>query len=289
MEVMIKKKNIALDSQILSTLMGCARLTDFRFNHHLTSIWGKPKSFEMGSIVHVFLEHYYGAIIKGVTRNNAIAIGLEKAQEYSQNPDEVKNTELEDRQWALQTCEIYADHYKNDPWIPLEVETVKGKLIYEDDEIRILWKAKFDLIADTAYGIYPVDHKTMSQNRDTLTLNNQFIGQCALLDTQTMQVNKVGFQKTLKPNEKFQRVVMNYSIERIMEWTNEIVPFYSKLWIAYLESGYFPPNFSHCETKYGFCQFKSVCEANPNMREDELRNNFIVGKVWDIANTKEGE
>jgi hypothetical protein len=285
-EILIPKKNIILDATVLSTLMSCARLTDLRFNHNLVQITGKSTSLEMGSIVHTVLENYYGNVIKGFKKEDAIGHAISAGIEYY-NSDEVTNCTAEDRKWALDTCEQYFEHYKNDHWIPLEVEVTKGKILYEDDEIRILWKAKFDLITDTNQGIYPVDHKTMKQRRDTLTLNNQFIGQCILMETRLMFVNKVGFQTSLKPEEKFTRAPINYSFDRLMEWQSMILPYYAKMMLMYEESGYWPPNFTHCESKYGFCQFKSVCESDRGMREEELSHNFKVGKKWDVGN--EGE
>ena len=153
-----------------------------------------------------------------------------------------ENTPPEDIQWALDTIEQYFDYYKADSIIPLYVEYVKGDVIYEDDEIRILWKAKYDLIADMDRGILPVDHKTFKVSRDTISLNNQFIGQCILQGTRTMIVNKIGFQTTLKPEEKFTRVPISYSADRLLEWQSQILPYYAKLLITYTEQGYFPPN-----------------------------------------------
>lgn len=278
-----KKTSLSFDSQVFTTLMACARLTDFRFNHNLTSIHGKSKSLEMGSIVHTFLETYFKTIIAGQFRSVAVEKAMEAAIKYS-NSNEVTNTSPEDRQWALNTCEQYIAYYKNDHWVPLEVEVVKGKQLYEDDEVRILWKAKCDLIVDTNQGIYPVDHKTMSQRRDTTTLNNQFIGQCLVNGTRNVIINKIGFQKSLKAEEKFTRHVVSYSADRLNEWQSEILPFYAKLYLGYHEAEYWPPNFTHCENKYGFCTFRSVCESDRGMRQIELGNNFVVGEVWDINN-----
>lgn len=284
---MSDKKNIILDATILSSLMSCARLTDFRFNHNLVSIKGKSTSLEMGSIVHQVLEFYYKGIIGGMNRADAIGHGMIAGKEYSLS-EEVKNSTPEDIKLAFDTCEQYFEFYKNDSWIPVEVEIVKGEVLYEDDDIRILWKAKLDVTMDTnQIGIVPLDHKTMKQRRDTLTLNNQFIGQCILMKTRTMYVNKIGFQTSLKPQEKFIRAPLSYSADRLLEWQSEILPFYAYQMLSYDEAGYWPPNFTHCESKYGFCSYKSVCEQNPSMREEELKINFMVGKAWDIANVED--
>jgi hypothetical protein len=121
----------------------------------------------------------------------------------------------------------------------------------------------------------------MSQRRDTLALNNQFIGQCILAGTRLMFVNKIGFQKTLKPNEKFTRVAVNYTLDNLNEWQSVILPYYAKFFAMYAESEYWPPNFTHCENKYGFCAFKEVCSSDRGMREEVIGQNFVVGKPWD--------
>jgi CRISPR/Cas system-associated exonuclease Cas4 (RecB family) len=254
-----------------------------RFNHHLQPIDGKSPNLEMGSIVHQCLEYYFKSIINGMKKDEAIEYGYTAGVAYINSP-EITNTSDEDRAWALQTYRDYQEYYRNDHWVPLEVEKVKGELVYEDDEIRIMWKAKFDLIADTNQGIYPVDHKTMKQRRDTINLNNQFTGQCLLMKVRTMFINKIGFQKSLKPNERFTRVPINFSFDRIEEWRTVILPYWAKMMLMYDETGFWPPNFTHCENKFGFCQFKEACTADRNMRETILGQYFKVGEPWDITN-----
>ena len=301
----ITKKGIILDSQVLTTLMSCARLTDYRFNLHLQPLNGKSKSLEMGSIVHKILEVFYQNQIKGFKRDVSIQGGFAAGMTFiagckhcsdfiptDEQPkpvcghqiDEYPGVSLgdDDIKTTLDTMEQYFEHYRNDSWVPLEIETTKGKVLYEDDEIRILWKAKLDLIADTGQGIFSVDHKTMSQRRDTLSLNNQFIGQCHVMGTRGVLINKIGFQKSLKPADKFTRVLISYSANRLLEWQSSILPYWVKLMLMFDESGYFPPNFTHCENKYGFCMFKGVCEADEHMREEELKLHFKVGSKWDV-------
>ena len=284
MEILTQKKNIVLDATILSTLMSCARLADFRFNHNFVSIHGKSTSLEMGSIVHTIIEYYYKAIIAGASRSSAIQQGMQAGNNFSCDPDEIKSSSPDDIALVFKTMEEYFDYYKNDFWVPLEVETVKSKVVYEDDEIRILWKAKIDAMVDTNQGIYSVDHKTMKQRRDTLSLNNQFMGQCIILGTRKVIINKIGFQTSLKTHEKFTRPTVDYSTERLIEWQEDILPYWAKFMLLWSESQYWPPNFTHCENKYGMCAFKDVCEAPPNLREDEIRRLFVVGTTWDPQN-----
>jgi len=308
--------HIIMDSQILSTLMSCGRLTDFRFNQDLTSTGGKSNSLECGSLVHVFLEYYYKGLRAGKMRVKCIEEGFEAAKLYlngcehciaAANPPEgqkimpcafhqhgdftgcknTPDTSEKNRlgwQYVFQVIMQYLDKYKADSWVPLEIEHVKGTLLYEDAEISVIWKAKFDLIVDTNQQVFPVDHKTMSQRRPTLSLNNQFMGQCILTNSRNMVVNKIGFQKSLSKEEQFERVMISYSKDRLEEWRNVIVPYWARQMVKYNNTGYWPPNFTHCENKYGICPFKEVCESDRNMRAETIKLNFIKGKTWDISN-----
>lgn len=282
-------RNIILDATTLSTVMSCGRLANFRFNQNLIGVKGKSPSLEMGSMVHTIKEYYYKAIIAGATRREAVDLGMRAGRAYAGDSKEVSNCKPEDIELVFVTMEQYFDYYKNDFWIPLDVEKVMGEVLYEDDDIRILWKAKLDAIVDTNQGIFPMDHKTMKQRRDTLSLNNQFMGQCILMKTNQVIINKIGFQTSLKANEKFTRPVVTYNMDRLIEWQSSILPYWAKLMVMYEESEYYPPNYTHCENKYGFCAFKDVCEAPPNLRSDELRSNFIVGQPWDPTNEVKGD
>lgn len=308
------KKNVILDATTLSSLMSCGRFHDIRFNHRLVSVKGKSNSLEVGSLIHKVLEVYYKHRINGFDRAVSTGQALTAGQLYItgcpycadgtvdtpscghevaeypgvQNTPEQSEGYKTGWQFALKTCEQYFEFYKNDAFIPLSAEQVKGEVIYEDDEIRILWKAKFDLIIDTnQIGIVSMDHKTFKQRRDKTTLSNQFSGQCVLLKSRNVIVNKIGLQSTLKIDERLTREVVSYSADRLLEWQSEILPYYAYKYIQFSESGYWPPDYTHCDTMYGPCPYKIVCESDRNMREETLQLNFVKGPVWDPRNKED--
>ena len=313
-EIIVPKKNIIFDATILSSLQSCPRYADFRFNHCFEPLNGKSNSLECGSLVHKILEVFFLSQIAGHTRAQALGYAFAAGELYIQGcsyctdykgdnkpscnhepdeypglmntpPDNEKKPKRTGWKWVLQTMEEYFDYTKNDVWTPKEVELVKGKMLYEDDEIRVLWKAKLDLLAETNVGIRPVDHKTMSQDRQSTKMHNQFMGQCFIEDVPSMVVNKIGFQLSKKPEERFKRVMWTYTRDHMLEWQSEIVPYWAYQYLSYEEGGYYPPRYVQCEGKYGTCEFcEHVCGVDRNLREAGLRAHFKIGRAWDPAN-----
>ena len=302
------KKNVIFDATTLSSLMSCARYHNTRFNHRMVALKGKSNSLEVGSLIHKVLEVFYKHHINGFDRTTSIGHAMAAGQMYvigcptcvsgtlecgheAEEYPGVSNTPKDNEKWnvgwqfALDTCTQYFDYYKNDALIPLAVEDVRGEVIYEDDEIRVLWKAKFDLIVDTnQIGIVSMDHKTFKQRRDKSSLSNQFSGHCVLLKSRNVIVNKIGLQTTLKIDERLGREIVSYSASRLLEWQGEIVPYYAYKYIQFTETGFWPPDFTHCDNMFGACAYKQVCEADPSMREEVLRNNYELAPIWDPTN-----
>ena len=311
------KKNVIMDATMLSSLMSCGRYFDIRFNHRLVSSHGKSNSLEVGSLIHKVLEVFYKHKINGFDPKTSIGQAMAAGQLYisgcqfcasststeklpcGHEPGEypgMSNTPEMSEKWtvgwrfALETCEQYFKFYDGDAFIPLNCEYVKGEVLYEDEEIRVLWKAKFDLTVDTnQIGIVSMDHKTFKQNRNKTTLSNQFMGQCCLLNSRNVIVNKIGLQTTLNIKDRLTREVVSYSADRLAEWRQEILPYYAYKFIQYQESEYWPPDYTHCDNLFGSCPYKQVCESDRGMREEVLRNNYQIAPVWDPTNRKEGD
>src|SRR5687767_1515519 len=81
-EILIPKKNIVMDATLLSSLMSCPRMTDFRFNLNLQPIGGKSNNLEVGSLIHKILEIYYKNVINGFKRDQAIQMGFAAGEMY---------------------------------------------------------------------------------------------------------------------------------------------------------------------------------------------------------------
>lgn len=277
-----KKQNVIIDASTFNTYDGCARLGNFQYNMHLVPITGKSKSQQMGTIVHRIAEIYYKARIDGLGYYDAVDAALKDGKEFITKPE--ITISHDDTQLAYNTMVQYFEFYKNDHWVPLECEQVDQAQIYEDDNMRIIWKAKYDLKVDTNESRRPVDHKSMSQRRDTNELNVQFMGQCFLMGVNDIYINKIGFQTSLKPHEKFVRFPIHYSAEKLFEWQSETIPYGVMRMLEYEQTGFYPPRYSHCD-KFGRCIFyEDVCNVNPNLREEGLKNNFVVGEAWDPDN-----
>jgi hypothetical protein len=272
---------------------------DLRFNHNLVPIGGMGKPIEMGGMTHRMLEAYYLSKRAGNHPDENLGAAIKIGTLYIEGCAEclagnctvhkdsfkgLENITIEDAYWVLQSMREYHERWKNDSWATLEVEVVKGAVIYEDDNISLMWKAKIDWLVDNLEGIFSVDHKTMSRQNDPLTLNDQFMGQVILTKQNKMFVNKFGFQKSLKPEERFERVAMNYSDARKTEWIKEVAGYAYDI-IDCQRSGQFRHNFTSCLRAYGPCIFRRVCEGEPNDRTRLLTEQFKINdKVWDITN-----
>lgn len=76
----------------------------------------------------------------------------------------------------------------------------------------------------------------------------------------------------------------SFSAARLLEWQGEILPYYAYKYVQFTESGYWPPDYTHCDTMFGPCAYMQVCEADPGMREEVLRLNFQLSAPWDPQN-----
>jgi hypothetical protein len=175
----------------------------------------------------------------------------------------------------------YTEYFKHDEWHPLAVEEVGNVVLYEDDNLKIVYNFKIDLYAEKGKIQAPFDHKTGSRRHEPSSLSNQFIGYCFAMKCDNIIVNKIGFQKTLKPAEKYQRYILTISKERIREWISNSI-YWTRQFMQFKEAGFFPMNLTSCD-KYAGCIFQKICESDPEARAWKLERDFHTVEMWDVA------
>lgn len=279
-------KIYVVDSQILNTASSCQRQAHYTFDKNLEPII-KPDYFEKGDMLHQMLAEYY-KLRKHKSRwqqnnkshldiiNICINIGRRAA---------VKMTlKIETIEEVVNTFTEYATHFINDGWDNvIAVEQVASKILYQDDLMTILYQGKLDLVISMPQiPILPIDHKSSSRRGTPNYLSNQFQGYCWLLNVNNIIINKIGFQTSLKPAEKFERPIMSYSPPTLEEWQQQAI-YWIKKYIADGEIGFYPPNYTSCD-KYAGCIFQKVCARTEDARDFKLATLFQEkSEKWDVG------
>ena len=270
-------RTIAINSQVLNDVMACGYKAYLRFVRHKQPEH-KAEALEKGDLMHRMLKHHYTEIRAGrkadygAIVNEAVQVGLKAASDMDLSQGDVAENIMQYRAYAL--------YYQQDGWVPIEVEQVFSKVLYESEEkqIRVIYEGIIDMVAQTPGGAAIVDHKTSRMRKQPFLLSTQFMGYSWAMNVPHVVVNKIGFQKTLPPKERFNRYRMPYQKAHLEQWKKDAI-YYSHLLISWMDQGYFPMNYTSCD-KYGGCIFQPVCASIPEVREHKLSMLFKEGKPW---------
>lgn len=268
-----------MDSQTLNSVQNCAYKYQLGFMRRLQAE-EKAEALESGDLLHTIFKAFYTLRIKRPdlsyerTIELSIVIGNEHALTLNQSDE--SNDEV------IFNCIEYFKFTKGEFWIPKHVEQPFAKVLYESEEedLRIVYQGIVDLIVDAKEGECGVDHKSSRRNTNPygLALSNQFQGYCWALGLDDFVVNKVGFQKTLAPKDRFTRHHIAYSKDMLDSWVKNTI-FWGQQLAFYLENDTFPQNFTSCD-KYSGCIFQNACMTDGYSREFVLQNDYKVGKEW---------
>ncbi len=242
----------------------------------------KAPSIDKGSLVHEMAAKYYKAKMDrelNLTHAELIDLSIETGRMAAVDT----NLSSEDEGVCVDTWRKYCIFYKDDPWEPIEVEQPFSVILHEDDEIRVVFEGRIDLVCKNPLQnniILVIDHKTGSRNTQPSGLSNQFMGYCVVKGVKLAIMNKIGFQKTLPPAKKFQRHILAYPQAVLDEWVHWTV-WRAKYIDASVQSGSFPPDFTKCD-EYSGCQYKEICLCPPDGREEKLQRFFRVAPPHDV-------
>lgn len=277
--------NIQVDSQIFSTFMSCPRKCDYVFNRHLIPIGGMSKSIEKGLLSHIGLHAYWKSRITGEDYQKASIDGLEAAKADSLTH---KNLQSEDALDVFQNLIAYFKFIQNSHWIPVAVEQAFKFIAYEDKElkIRIILAGRIDLIVKTLQiPLIPIDNKTEAERWFHSVMSNQFKIYALACKVNVLGVQRIGFQKTLKDEEKFKMELLSFDPDMLEEFRTETLPYYCKQMLLCEEEKYWPMNTTSCHHGHFSCQFSDkynggICSVSRNVREQKLSRYFTVGEEW---------
>lgn len=291
-------KIITLDSQILNTISLCERRAKYTFIDSIAPA-EKAEALERGDLIHKMLEVYESlrcniASYDQPTWKALYESGLhpesEPPEEYALKAGRFFATKMDlgtdEVEEVFKQFSAYVEYYKDDPWETLAVEAVGSKILYENEDYQFIYSFKIDRLARKDSIIAPWDYKTSKQRKPTSPLSNQFLGYAWATDSNYMIVDKIGFQKTLSPAERFQRVILSYDSERIEEWRKNSI--YWALQYAQLleDPARAIMNLTSCD-KYSGCIFRNICERAASAREWIIDRDYRRVPVWDPGKTLE--
>lgn len=288
-EVGNKWTNVQIDSQVLSLFMACPTKYNYIFNRHLVPIQGVSDGIRRGLIIHDGLLQYWKIKIAGGDFKVAVQDSL-KVVQFKLNADDKFNAE-----YKLKTLQSYLDFLKylqTVNWIPLEAEKYFKVKIYEDESIRlrIYLTGRIDLIVRLPQiHILPIDFKTESERWFYSQMSNQFRIYSMVCKVNLMAVQRVGFQETVKAEEKFKLETIAFDPDVLEEYRTITIPHYVKQMMMAQEDGFYPQNNTSCISGHFKCQFsdgndhKGICTVTRALREQKISRYFVVGPEWDPA------
>lgn len=284
------EKNLIFDATILNELQLCGMRYFLGHELHLR-LPQVAEPLEEGDMLHRMMESYYEKVKKNPTSvmdrfDEIVEESIQEGQAYAAN--NLSLPPAETNEVVYQFIE-QAKHNRLDGIEVLEVEKPFIITLFSDGELAIHYAGKIDLLANVPqFGRCVIDHKSMRRSRDPLSLSNQFTGYATAMDVDYVIVNKIGFQKTLKPHERFRRYPLFYTEDRKKRWKANTI-YWGQQLAFYISTNTWPENRTSCD-KYNGCIYIPICEANTQeAREWTMKAQFIEGSEWDVTSVLKGK
>ncbi len=253
----------------------------------------KAEALDKGSLMHEGFDVYYSLLkAGGVHFNDRMHATVAKIRELSCDPAQ-SNLDVDDVDLIVRTVEENLDYwrYEDEQLDILLVEQPFALVVYEDDYIRIITSGKIDILCNyhmagsqAHYENLPIDHKSFSRSSETLRLSNQFMCYASAVGSNFLLVNKVGFQKSLKPDEKFKRVPLSYDAVLLQEWKDNVIAVILDEYLHCIATGKWKQNLTSCNKFNRLCEYYSICDTSGQANKDhKLNNELSVASPWDVT------
>jgi len=262
----MSKLNVVFDMSKYDLFLLCEERYNLRHNV-LIGKPGKPEQMDRGSLCHVGFEVYYEAL------KNKIALPVAADNEAINR--------------VIDVMEEYFDYWQTQDQ-NLVINEVEQPFMYElfsTDEVRLFLSGKIDLVvSDNVYDHEPWDHKTYDRTYAVGRMNNQFKNYCTFTKSNYLTVNKVGFQKTLKPHEKFLRPRLTYDPIMLEEWRQNVITVLMNKYLTCVAENKWPMNETSCEKWNRKCEYYEICDSSGLQAKNwKINSNYIKLEPWDVT------
>lgn len=274
--------NVALDATMLDTLMLCPAKFNYRFNLNKTTP-KKAVPLDRGTLVHLGLEAYYNELVSSkcdfnTSRDKLIHVVRLAGVESDLEPAV-----------AARCLEVLLDNV--DYWrlvdSEMTIKAVEAPFIYtlhEDEDIKINMIGKIDLLIDNkSYNNLPIDHKSYDRDYPMRRKVNQFCNYVYATGSNYLVVNKIGFQTSLKAEQKYKRPPLSYDPIFLEQWKQNVIK-----WVRYyldcVVENSWPLNDTSCDKFNRLCEYYEICDSSGiEAKEYKLMTNFIDAEKWDVS------
>lgn len=290
------KVNIVISASSLDLFLLCKARFNYRTNlKKVLPLVQKSRSLDLGSLAHIGYETYFKSLAIGMHYQDRMQASLMKIREIASDPETSNILAEENGNEAfthlLNTFEQNCDYWRHeDEHLEiLAVETPFDYILFEDDYVRLIVSGKIDLLVNvpplgrnSGYSNLPFDHKTYSRDFPLYRLSNQFINYAAVCNSNFLIVNRVGLQKSLKPEEKFKRVPLSYDPLIIQEWKDNTIKTILDEYLNCVREDSWPMNFTSCYKFNRLCEYYEVCDSSGKEAKIwKLESNYVDAPKWD--------
>lgn len=291
---------VAWDATSITLAMECPRKYQYRM---LWNLQPKTSSVHLifGGIFASSLEKYYQA--EG-DHDAKILVAVRHALEKSWDAETGAPMEFHDSNKThfnlIRSIVWYLDHYEQSgeaaplPTFIMQNGKPAVELYFAVDYSRdVVFTGHIDRVVEFAGGLYWIDQKTTRK-----TINHYFFKSYSFAN-QTLLYTWVGPHIISRPiaggiidgvqvnvhSTQFQRSPIPIFPGLLDEWAGSALDTIHRTQDLTTKGGLLPGNHTACGN-YNGCPYRNLCEANPRMRELEMKDNYLVSKPWDpVART----